>query len=459
MSSLKVNNTITSYLKIFFERSNKLNNTVSSFGNVFKNSKWSDFQTQNIKKSFSKEWFLLALVVIIPVVLFWYFKSLPLVQLLILVHVTKQVLCDLVYDFYYLLIYLSFTQLQWWQSSPYSQGDKKKLDCNASYSIPTVTFSSPALTNNIYSKTKLTFTSNNFLQLTHNITTPLSKGTNSSYSNIFSTLSGKDSIFNPYLNTLNSSNYVLSTKLNPLFNTSHNFTPTHNYAAKNFLHKNPYLSTYLTDQLLRSTKQYRWLTKNFLNTSHLNSNSHKITQSKSLLTNNEFDLTKAHKNLWVSNTIDNLSPDAIRSFNTPDITILKPYNFYENSRFFTNMRFFNLVNFSTLLLTGTTKSQVVNSGDTFTLNPTFLQNQNIQNLDFNFNMSTLNPETGNNLRAIQSTQSNKLVSYETQVFALVPEVFNYTTLEMLSYTNTNSLNLDNTWPNNTQTNPVNSFKI
>ena len=108
------------------------------------------------------------------------------------------------------------------------------------------------------------------------------------------------------------------------------------------------------------------------------------------------------------------------------------------------MRFFNLVNFSTLLLTGTTKSQVVNSGDTFTLNPTFLQNQNIQNLDFNFNMSTLNPETGNNLRAIQSTQSNKLVSYETQVFALVPEVFNYTTLEMLSYNNTNSLNLDNT---------------
>ena len=112
MSSLKVNNNITSYLKIFFERSNKLSNTVSSFGNVFKNSKWSDFQTQNIKKSFSKEWFLLIFPTIIFAILLWYFKSLPFIQFLTFIHITKQVIYDLVYDFYYLIIYLSFINLR-----------------------------------------------------------------------------------------------------------------------------------------------------------------------------------------------------------------------------------------------------------------------------------------------------------------------------------------------------------
>jgi hypothetical protein len=44
-----------SFLKIFFERNNKTDSTVASFGNVFKNSKWTNLQTQNVKKSHIKQ--------------------------------------------------------------------------------------------------------------------------------------------------------------------------------------------------------------------------------------------------------------------------------------------------------------------------------------------------------------------------------------------------------------------
>ena len=45
------NNTLNS-LRIFFERNNKFYDSASSFGNVFRNSKWSDLKFQNIKNSF-----------------------------------------------------------------------------------------------------------------------------------------------------------------------------------------------------------------------------------------------------------------------------------------------------------------------------------------------------------------------------------------------------------------------
>lgn len=44
------------YLKIFFERNNKMKSTFAALGNVFRNSKWSDLKIQNIKTSFIKSW-------------------------------------------------------------------------------------------------------------------------------------------------------------------------------------------------------------------------------------------------------------------------------------------------------------------------------------------------------------------------------------------------------------------
>lgn len=49
-------------LRIFFERNNKLKASVSNLGTVFRNSKWSDFKTQNIKISLIRSWFVKTLI-------------------------------------------------------------------------------------------------------------------------------------------------------------------------------------------------------------------------------------------------------------------------------------------------------------------------------------------------------------------------------------------------------------
>ena len=55
-NSTRYNSHISNLLRILFERNNKVKSTVSNLGNVFKNSKWTDFKTQNIKESLIKEW-------------------------------------------------------------------------------------------------------------------------------------------------------------------------------------------------------------------------------------------------------------------------------------------------------------------------------------------------------------------------------------------------------------------
>ena len=59
------------------------------------------------------------------------------------------------------------------------------------------------------------------------------------------------------LTTINSSKFVLSSDLNPAFANTYSFSTQHNESASRFLKTNPYLPSYLTNQLLQTTKQYR----------------------------------------------------------------------------------------------------------------------------------------------------------------------------------------------------------
>lgn len=68
LNNTRFHHSTLGYLKIFFERNNKLKSTFSSLGNVFRNSKWSDLKAQNIKTSLIKSWtvyfFTLAMILI-----------------------------------------------------------------------------------------------------------------------------------------------------------------------------------------------------------------------------------------------------------------------------------------------------------------------------------------------------------------------------------------------------------
>ena len=109
------------------------------------------------------------------------------------------------------------------------------------------------------------------------------------------------------------------------------------------------------------------------------------------------------------------------------------------------MRFFNLVNFSSLLPSAT-PSNLNSPREQYTVqNPDGLltQAQSITNLDFNFNNITINPERvliKDWLRNDSFVETNNL----SPIYSLIqsPEILNYTTLEVLNYTNSNASSTD-----------------
>jgi hypothetical protein len=54
-NNLKYSNRTLAALRIFFERTTKYTTSMSTLGNVYRNSKWSDFKVQNIKFKFQKQ--------------------------------------------------------------------------------------------------------------------------------------------------------------------------------------------------------------------------------------------------------------------------------------------------------------------------------------------------------------------------------------------------------------------
>lgn len=107
------------------------------------------------------------------------------------------------------------------------------------------------------------------------------------------------------------------------------------------------------------------------------------------------------------------------------------------------MRFFNLVNFANLLPTISTKSLGVSESvpvDNLS-SVYFSQNQNAQNLDFNFNNLVSNPEALNP-RLLMNAQLPPVSSSSLYLNYSDYEVFNTTSLELLSSLNTTNLSTD-----------------
>ena len=73
-NSAKFNHSIYHFLKIFYERSSKSYKTYSILGNVFKNSKWTNYKIQNIKLSFISSFTKIFLSLIFSFILFYNFK-------------------------------------------------------------------------------------------------------------------------------------------------------------------------------------------------------------------------------------------------------------------------------------------------------------------------------------------------------------------------------------------------
>ena len=97
-SNPKYKHSIYSFLKFFYERSNKTMGLYSSVSNIFKNSKWTNYRIQNIKNSFQSRIPKLLLTVIVFVIIFLNYKHFifPIVELVY--NILFFVLKDLLYD-------------------------------------------------------------------------------------------------------------------------------------------------------------------------------------------------------------------------------------------------------------------------------------------------------------------------------------------------------------------------
>ena len=62
INSVRYNQSLYSWFRLVFERNVKYKSTVSNLGNVFKNSKWTDFKSQNIKEALIKDWFFIFII-------------------------------------------------------------------------------------------------------------------------------------------------------------------------------------------------------------------------------------------------------------------------------------------------------------------------------------------------------------------------------------------------------------
>jgi len=72
-NNAKFNHSIYHFLKIFYERSSKSYKTYSTLGNVFKNSKWTNYKIQNIKLSFVPSFIkIFVILLIIAIIIFNY---------------------------------------------------------------------------------------------------------------------------------------------------------------------------------------------------------------------------------------------------------------------------------------------------------------------------------------------------------------------------------------------------
>ena len=443
LSSVKVNNNTLSFLKIFFERANKISNTIASFGNVFKNSKWADLKTQNIKKSFAKQWFFFAVLSTTLFILLVNFRSTPLLQLVTVFHILKQSSFEVLYDIYFFILALglnlkspkNYTNSSFNQISQFSQSDSLTTSTNFRFTQlnPVLPAGDLRPVNNFKVITQLNRLPAN---LTNYPSTQLSQPLNT-----HSLLNISFSLTPDYTGlVLNNSSYILSTKLNPSFKNLNTVTRGLIPNSSPLERENPLSLDHVTTQLITVTKQYRWLTRNFFNTSQLNKNSNAITSSKTLIGSNVSDQDTTKTNVWLSNNLNTLSSDYLNSNNLNNWSGSSTYNTFEYSRFFTNMRFFYLINFRNLM---PKKNDMVNQTPSNSQNYSphglayFSQEKSFINSDLGFSTMLLNPEyptlniNSLNQSTVYWSQSNNLLSTQN-----TSDVLTELTLESIDSMNT-----------------------
>lgn len=393
----KYHNSLFSNLRIYFERETKHKSTITTFGNTFRNSKWSDLQKINIKESFLKTFIYASLTFVLLIsllmcswgktkseqylgfipffsiwdaslnyalVVFNELQSYLFLSIFGLITSAFIILKNQLPNFILNLFYNSFV-VNRVRDKQFFKPQVKKLKNSPLANTETFKSSSEQTSDYINTFYKLSVLQNsiNHFKSVGNLNTRTSTNLFLNKQHPLFFIKSSYSHTNANNNTVTRSESFYSTNLNPtkIFNLPSNLKNIQNHTG---YHKS---LTYFDFNLLNNLnlgKEQRWLTKNSILTEFLNKNTNAFTQSKKLLGLSHYNNALTNKNLWLPTKLSNLSNTEALSYinnlnNTlypsiatklnSDILInnqaLKPslllnLNFFENSRIWVTKKFF-----------------------------------------------------------------------------------------------------------------------
>ena len=399
LNNTRFHHSTLGYLKIFFERNNKLKSTFSSLGNVFRNSKWSDLKVQNIKTSFIRSWstYFLTLV-LISLFVFPFFGTyygntltsyVPLLgEVYELVSFAWTHFEDLLKALL-ISIFSTWSYLKSLLTNNIAQKQKhfynsikspiNKLDTK-SYRTGGIVLSENATKNHapIEMMYCLAHATKQLGNLKH------SPSTLTDFSKIhFDSWNIDDCLDSDFYPTINYDKFLELSALEYSYTASpkQTFIIHQLDIESSNLNKISSYNTALsltglnTQEALKASKEDRWLLRNSLLSENLIINSNAFTQSKKLLGVNFLNSDVASKNVWASTKLNSVGSDSTSNFlsnlqelflnqsvNNNQLTHkphlnnnMENFDFFENSRmwltkkyFFTNQLKNNTVALTTL---------------------------------------------------------------------------------------------------------------
>ena len=352
---------------LVFERNIKYKATVSSFGTVFKNNKWSDFKTQNIKKIFIKDKVLLLSSIL-------GFLTIMLILLNATSNIFWPFMAYLDYICLFLGSYFLHTKAYLYRNVNGRGGDNffkntldsTKLEKNLNKSNPiSKELIIPAYTKTFQHKGPILHFAS---QATNNINLVNSTPNDFNFNNLWHKLHMLNQLKNFKTkvwflvladDTYNEKQHSFTvSEKNHLLETPDYLLNSKN-VLRNRIHTDPLLHLTPANLNISSSltlaKQDRWLLKNSILGNNLIESSHRFTESKLLINSSPLNVNTS-TNVWASSSLSKLSKMGAYNFgnflansqNTPksnttlnEINLNKAeLNFFENSRFFVTKRFF-----------------------------------------------------------------------------------------------------------------------
>lgn len=458
-----------SFLKIFFERNNKIDSTVAVFGNVFRNSKWNNLQIQNVKKSFIKQWlWFFCFIVFFGFYIFTYSnETINLIYLNLFFF--KQTLHELITNIYYLIGCTVFQILQYWNRlflNNQINTINKSLIINNNIPHQNNTHSYNFNSNSAVQSNLNLFFLQKTLPFLNNTSITLNSFNNKStnYSNLLNSFIDKIhfSSINSTFNSVEVRNdyvnyeveYKLSTQLNSKFNNYISLSQSLSDSTfnENTFNYDPSINEYMISNPNNIAKQQRWLTRNFWSNQNLISDSNKFSQVKSFLQNPLTNVSALDQNIWLSNKLygfESEKTSAMFSNNLPNYNLLKSFNFFEDSRFFLNQRYsyLNQLSNQQITLTSNLNENTIldNASNTSYIKFQLIESLFLRNFNKNIYLYSTNQLHSNNFNNLNQINNNSI----TNLF--VTTNFN----DLLQNNDLRALNSFNSSSNNSYSLPLN----